>query len=134
MNLAIVGSDMYGHKKRIKDFIFKCSKQFGTDLVINSFGGNGVANKLIKKYALEFGATYREYNPAHTTRTLYSVEDEKYYNRKYHPSHQYDIMKKIIWNSKMIFVFLDDADKNNVTWKNLEKMGKKFKKTVKFII
>jgi hypothetical protein len=134
MNLAIVGSDLYGHKKRIKDFIFKCSEEFKDDLTINSFGGTGVVNKLAKKYALEFGAKYKEYNPAHTVATIYSVESETYYNRKFHPSHEYDIFKKIIWNSKIIFVFLDEADTNNPKWKNLEKIAKKFKKTVKFII
>ena len=134
MNIAIIGSDIYAHQKRIKDFIYKCSIEFKDDLTINCTGGNGVGNKLIKKYALEFGAKYKEYNQAHTQQTIYSVEPESYYNRKFHPSHEYDTFKKILWNSNFVFIFLDENDIDNKKWKRLEKASKKFNKTLKFII
>lgn len=132
--MGIAGSDMYGSPKRIKDFIYKCSMKFGNDLIINSLGGRSVANGYVKKFALEFDATYKEYNQANTPQTLYSTEEPKYYSRQFHPSHEYDTFKKLIWNSDIIFIFLDENDMLNKKWKTLEKMSKKYKKPLKFII
>jgi hypothetical protein len=50
---------------------------------IVGLGDKNGADKHIKKYALELGYEYREMNPAHTPKNLYSLMTEAYYDKPY---------------------------------------------------
>ena len=39
---------------------------------------------MIRKYALEFGMNYSEFNPSYSGRNLYSAMPDAYYGKKYH--------------------------------------------------
>jgi hypothetical protein len=78
MKVAIIGSREYENARKIKDTLTELKKRFGDKLIIIS----GFA----RKYALEFGLRYREFNPAHTVKNLYSAMSEDYYEKPYHVS------------------------------------------------
>jgi len=112
IKIAIIGSRVYENKKKIRDMIFKLKNTFGANLEIISGGTQTVADKYAKKYALEFGVTYREFNPAHTSKNLYSVMPESYYGKPYHVSqlfHRNELLAK--YCDKMI-AFIDSTVKS----------------------
>jgi len=107
MKIAIIGSREYENKNKIRDMIFKLKQAFGDKLQIVSGGAQNGADKYAKKFAIEFGITYKEFNPAHTVRNLYSVMPEGYYSKPYHTSqffHRNELIAK--YCDKMI-AFID---------------------------
>lgn len=86
MKCAIIGSREYENVRKIKDLLTDLKKRHGDELVIISGGCPEGADKYAKKYALEFGIKYKEFNPAHTPRNLHSAMSDGYYNKPYHVS------------------------------------------------
>ena len=86
MRVAIIGSREYENTRKIKDALFQLKQKFGTDLIVISGGAQYGADKFARKYALEFGIKYQEFNPAHTTKNLYSAMSDNYYDKPYHVS------------------------------------------------
>ena len=86
MKCAIIGSREYENVRKIKDLLTDLKKRHGEELVIISGGCPEGADKYAKKYALEFGIKYKEFNPAHTPRNLHSAMSDSYYNKPYHVS------------------------------------------------
>ena len=105
MNISIIGSPRYENSLQIKDFLFKIKQSFGVNTNIITRGNTDGCERWVRKYALELGFRYTEYNPAHTPKSLYSGMDDDYYDRPYHPTqklHQYDCIVKY---SDRIFYF-----------------------------
>ena len=97
IRIAIIGSRTYENKLKIKDMIYKLKISFGNDLEIVSGGSQIGADRYAKKYALELGVRYKEFNPAHTVRNLYSGCSNEYYGKPYHVSqlfHRYELTAK----------------------------------------
>lgn len=86
MKVAIVGSRHYENTRKIRDLLTGLKKKFGDELTIISGGSRDGADQYVKKYALEFGLRYEEYNPAYTPHNLYSAMPVEYYGRPYHVS------------------------------------------------
>ena len=62
LKIGITGSKLYENKIKIKEFIHGLRRQFDGDIEIISLGEAYGTDKYAKKYALEFGYTYREMN------------------------------------------------------------------------
>ena len=86
MRIAIIGSRTYENKRKIKEMIYKLKQTFGEELEIVSGGSQNGADKYARKYSLEMGIKYVEFNPAHTSKNLYSALPESYYSKPYHVS------------------------------------------------
>ena len=86
MKVAIIGSRQYENTRKIKETLTELKKKFSDDLIIISGGAKDGADKFARKFALEFGIKYKEFNPAHTTKNLYSAMSDNYYNKTYHVS------------------------------------------------
>ena len=88
MKVAIIGSREYQNIRKIKETLFQLKQKFGDTLIIISGGAKDGADKFARKYALEFGIRYREFNPAHTIKNLYypsiNYEQFKKYNKNYY--------------------------------------------------
>jgi len=105
MNIALIGSPRYENVRNIRDFIFNIKVKLGNNINIISRGGNDGCEKYVKKYSIEFGLRYTEYNPANTCKNLYSGMNDGYYDKPYHPTqklHQYDCVVK---HADKIFYF-----------------------------
>ena len=86
MKVAIIGSRDYQNVRKIKDTLFQLKQKFDNKLIVISGGAKFGTDKFARKYALEFGIKYKEFNPAHTTKNLYSAMSETYYEKPYHVS------------------------------------------------
>lgn len=109
VKIAIIGSRTYENKKKIRDMIYRLKQTFGDKLIIVSGGALNGADRYAKKFSVEMGVSYREFNPAHTTKNLYSAMPESYYGKPYHVSqlfHRNELIAK--YCDKMI-AFIDNT-------------------------
>ena len=127
MKVAVIGSKMYENIRKIKLTLFELKRKFGTDLIIISGGGKNGADKYARKYALEFGIKYKEFNPAHTVKNLYSAMSDTYYDKPYHVSqfHHRNILIAKACDVMMAFIPNgDDANGSMSAVKNAKKLNK----------
>tara|TARA_R110001632_G_scaffold80497_1_gene179992 strand:+ start:601 stop:1083 length:483 start_codon:yes stop_codon:yes gene_type:complete len=130
MNIAIIGSPKYDSVRAVRDFLFNIKQKLGTDVNIITRGNKDGCEKWVRKYALEFGFRYTEYNSAHTSRNLYSGMTNDYYDKPYHPTqrlHQYDCIVK---HSDKIIYF---GGIKPTEQKYFEKLLGRFNKKVNYI-
>ena len=83
--VGIIGDVEYENKIKIKEILFNLKKKYGDNVEIVSRGNAQGAEKYIKKYTLELGLNYKEFNPPHTNPNLYSAMNESFYNKPYKP-------------------------------------------------
>ena len=130
MKIAIIGDEKYENRGELKETIFKLKEKFGEDLTIITRGKKNGVEKWVRKYALEMNLKYIEFNPAHTSRTLYSGMDDEYYDKPYHPTqplHQYDC---IVHNSDKIVYFGEITRKE---FNHFNRLLNRWKKKASFV-
>lgn len=93
--VAIIGNTGWQNKRKVQDTLFRLNKQFGDELIVVGAGGNEGANSMVKKYSLEMGMRYEEYNPSFSGYNIYSAMPESYYGKPYHFSQLHHRMKLI---------------------------------------
>lgn len=128
IRIACIGSLKYENGRKIKETLFKLKNKF-PELEIITGGRRQGAEPYIKKYALEFGLTYGEYNPAHTVYNLYSRLNPDYYNKPfkgYNNSQRNAIMSN---NIDVALIFNKNEVDNDISnfIKHLDKLGKSYK-------
>lgn len=126
MRVALIGDEKYENRAEIKDLIFKLKQKYGDDLILVTRGNQVGVEKWVRKYALEMGCKYIEYNPASTPMNLYSGMNEDYYEKPFHPTqplHQYNC---VVENADKIMYF-GDIKRNEYNHLNrvLNRWGKK---------
>jgi predicted Rossmann fold nucleotide-binding protein DprA/Smf involved in DNA uptake len=132
MKVAIIGSRMYENTRKVKDTLFQLKQKFGDDLIIVSGGAKDGADKFARKYALEFGINYKEFNPAHTTKNLYSAMTDNYYNKPYHVSQFHHRNMLIARDCDVMMAFIPTGCDSNGSMSAI-KNAKKLKKPVTII-
>lgn len=83
VRIGITGNSLYEDRMKIKEFIFNLRNKVDGVIEIIGLGDLNGADKHIKKYSLELGYTYKEFNLPHTPKNLYSLMSESYYNKPY---------------------------------------------------
>ena len=127
MKVAIIGSRYYENTRKIKDALFQLKQKFKDDLIIISGGAQHGADKFARKYALEFGIEYQEYNPAHTTKNLYSAMSDNYYEKPYHVSQFHHRNMLIAKACDVMMAFIPSGNNANGSMsaiKNAKKLNK----------
>ena len=128
MKVAIIGSRMYENTRKIKDALYQLKQKFADDLIVISGGAQHGADKFARKYALEFGIKYKEYNPSHTSKNLYSAMSDNYYDKPYHVSQFHHRNMLIARDCDVMIAFIGNNDTSNGSMsaiKNAKKLNKK---------
>ena len=112
MRIAVIGNKEWQNKRKVKQILSELKQKFTNDLVIVSGGGTEGANYMIRKFALEFGITYQEYNPSYTGRNLYSMLPESYYGKKYHFSQLLHRMRILAENCDYMIILNNQNEMN----------------------
>lgn len=112
IQVGVCGSPLYENKREIQDTIFKLKKTFGDALTIVSGGRKDGADKYVKKYAMEFGCQYKEFNPSHTKRNLYSVLPDWYFGKPYSPRNYFIRNKSLVEYVDYLIVFKEEGKTN----------------------
>ena len=130
MKVAIVGSRQYENTRKIKDTLTDLKRKFGDDLTIISGGAQQGADKYARKYALEFGIRYKEFNPAHTPRNLYSAMSDDYYGKPYHVSQFFHRNTLIARDCDVMIAFIPVGVKSNGSMHAVKEAKKLEKKVI----
>lgn len=112
MRIAIIGSSDWQNKRKVQQTLQEMKKRFAADLdnlYIVGAGGSEGANYMVKKYAIEFGLKYEEYNPSFSGYNMYSAMPEAYYGKTYHFSQLHHRMKLIAQRCDYMMI-LTNAD------------------------
>ena len=83
MKIAIIGSRDWQSRRKLQDLLGRIMQTDKTATIIGMGGTEGAA-AMVKKYSIEFGLNYIEYNPSYTGMNLYSAMPKAYYGKKYH--------------------------------------------------
>ena len=127
MRIAVIGNKEWQNKRKVKEVLSELKLKFKNNLTIIGAGGNEGANYFIRKFTLEFGMKYEEYNPSYTGRNLYSALPESYYGRKYHFSQLLHRMRILAENCDYMIV-LNNENKLNpqlqTAYNKIQKLNK----------
>ena len=130
MRVAIVGSREYVDKRKVRDFIFKCKEQFGTDLEIVSGGQKQGADGYAKKFSLEMDVKYSEFPPSHYQYNQHCVLESYKYGKPYAVWHYHSRNKDLIEYSDVVVAFIPKGITSKGTNSALKEAVKKEKKYV----
>ena len=128
MKVAMIGSRRYENKRKIKETLTNLRRRFGDELTIISGGAHDGADKYARKFAIEFGISYREFNPAHTPKNLYSAMTESYYGKPYHASQFHHRNYLIAQDCDVMMAFIPYEDRSpgsESAIKAAKRLGKK---------
>jgi hypothetical protein len=132
MKVGLIATDSWQNKNKIQDVIQKLKSKFGDSVIIGGAGGNDFGNMMIRKYSIEFGLQYKEFNPSFTGFNLYSALPEDYYGRKYHFSQLIHRMKLLALDCDYLIVF-SNVYKMHPSIETAVKTAKKQEKNVVII-
>lgn len=112
MRIAVIGNKEWQNKRKVQKVLSELKDKFSQELIIVSGGGSEGANHMVKKFALEFGISYEEYNPSYTGRNLYSMLPESYYGKKYHFSQLLHRMRILAENCDYMIILNNQNNMN----------------------
>jgi len=110
--IAVIGNKEWQNKRKIQQVLTDLKQRFSSDLIVVGGGGSEGANFMIRKFALEFGIQYEEYNASYTGHNLYSALPESYYGKNYHFSQLLHRMRLLAENCDYLVIMNNQKDLN----------------------
>jgi hypothetical protein len=110
--VAVIGNKEWQNRRKIQHLLTDLKHKFKNDLILIGAGGKEGANFMIRKYALEFGIQYEEYNPSYSGHNLYSALPESYYGKNYHFSQLLHRMRILAENCDYLMILNNKSDMN----------------------
>ena len=130
IKVGIVGSRKYTDRRKVKNFVFKLKEKYGDEVEIVSGGQKLGADKLAKKYALEFDMKYVEFPPAHYSYNQHCITEKYNYSQPYNVYNYFKRNKQIANYSDYVVGFIPKGIKSNGTLDTLKHAGELNKKSV----
>ena len=112
MRIGVIGNKEWQNKRKIQQVLTDLKQRFSDNLIVVGAGGNEGANFMIRKFALEFGIQYEEYNASYTGHNLYSALPESYYGKNYHFSQLLHRMRLLAENCDYLVIMNNQKDLN----------------------
>lgn len=125
--VAVIGNTSWQNKRKVQETLQMLKRKFPEDLIILGAGGTEGANYFVRKFALEFGMDYQEFNPSFSGYNLYSAMPESYYGRKYHFSQLHHRMKLIAEHCDYMMIMTNEMQLDPVlqtAWTRTKKLNK----------
>jgi len=125
--VAVIGNTGWQNRRKVQQTLQELKQRFGTELIVIGAGGNEGANSMVRKYALEFGMNYQEFNPSFSGYNLYSAMPESYYGKPYHFSQLHHRMKLIAEHCNYMMIMTNETTLDPVlktAWNNVKKQNK----------
>lgn len=125
--VAVIGSTNWQNKRKVQETLQMLKRKFDSDLTIIGAGGIEGANNMVKKYTLEFGLQYQEFNPSFSGYNIYSAMPESYYGKPYHFSQLHHRMKLIAQQCDYMMILTNEMQLDPVlqtAWSNTKKLNK----------
>jgi hypothetical protein len=125
--VAVIGSTNWQNKRKVQETLQMLKRKFDSNLIVIGAGGVEGANNMVKKYALEFGLQYQEFNPSFSGYNIYSAMPESYYGKPYHFSQLHHRMKLIAQQCDYMMILTNEMQLDPVlqtAWSNTKKLNK----------
>lgn len=125
--VSVIGNTNWQNKRKVQETLQMLKRKFGEELIIVGAGGNEGANSMVRKYVLEFGIDYEEYNPSFSGYNMYSAMPESYYGKPYHFSQLHHRMKLIAERCDYMMIMTNEPDLDPVlktAYTNINKLKK----------
>jgi len=125
--VAVIGNTSWQNKRKVQETLQMLKRKFGEELIVVGAGGNEGANSMVRKYALEFGLQYEEYNPSFSGYNIYSAMPESYYGKPYHFSQLHHRMKLIAERCDYMMILTNEMQLDPVlqtAWTKTKKLNK----------
>jgi hypothetical protein len=125
--VAVVGNTNWQNKRKVQETLQMLKRKFAEELIVVGAGGNEGANSMVRKYALEFGIDYEEYNPSFSGYNMYSAMPESYYGKPYHFSQLHHRMKLIAERCDYMMILTNELQLDPVlktAYTNINKLKK----------
>tara|TARA_R100000951_G_scaffold116204_1_gene127066 strand:+ start:1236 stop:1646 length:411 start_codon:yes stop_codon:yes gene_type:complete len=125
-NVAVIGNKNWQNRRKVQETLQGLKSKFD-EVVIVGAGGSDGANSMIRKYALEFGMNYKEYNPSYSGYNLYSAMPKTYYGKSYHFSQLHHRMKLIAQNCDYMIIMTNESTMDpflKTAYSNINKQNK----------
>ena len=125
--VAVVGNTNWQNKRKVQETLQMLKRKFAEELIVVGAGGNEGANSMVRKYALEFGIDYEEYNPSFSGYNMYSAMPESYYGKPYHFSQLHHRMKLIAERCDYLMILTNEMQLDPVlqtAWTKTKKLNK----------
>ena len=106
--VAVIGNKNWQNRRKVQEILQGLKSKFDEVIIVGA-GGNEGANSMIRKYALEFGMNYIEYNPSYSGYNLYSAMPKTYYGKSYHFSQLHHRMKLIAQNCDYMIIMTNES-------------------------
>jgi len=111
MKVAVVGNNEWQNRRKIQEILNKLRSEYDDPIIVGAGGKEG-ANYMVRKYALEFGMKYEEYNPSYSGHNLYSALPESYYGKNYHFSQLLHRMRLLAENIDYMIILNNQNELN----------------------
>ncbi len=125
--VAVIGNTGWQNRRKVQQTLQELKQRFGEDLLIIGAGGSEGANSMVRKYALEYGLNYQEFNPSFSGYNLYSAMPETYYGKPYHFSQLHHRMKLIAQHCDYMMIMSNESALDPVlktAYTNVKKLEK----------
>ena len=107
IKVAIIGNKDWQNRRKIQEILQRLKNEKPNVTIIGAGGSEG-ANHMVRKYTLEFGMNYKEYNPSYSGYNLYSAMPKTYYGKSYHFSQLHHRMKLIAENCDYMMIITNE--------------------------
>lgn len=125
--VAVIGNTNWQNKRKIQETLRNLKQRFGDDVIVLGAGGSEGANSMVRKFVLEFGMHYEEYNPSFSGYNVYSAMPESYYGKSYHFSQLHHRMKLIAERCDYMIIMTNETQLDPVlktAYTNTKKLEK----------
>jgi hypothetical protein len=125
--VAIIGNTNWQNRRKVQKTLTELKQRFGNDVIVLGAGGKEGANSMIRKYTLEFGLDYKEYNPSFSGYNLYSAMPKSYYGKQYHFSQLHHRMKLLAQQCDYMIIMTNEEKLDPVlktAYNNINKLNK----------
>ena len=126
IKIAIIGNKDWQNRRKVQEILQRLKTE-NTNVTVIGAGGSEGANHMVRKYALEFGMNYKEYNPSYSGYNLYSAMPKTYYGKSYHFSQLHHRMKLIAENCDYMMIITNEDKMNpflKTAYRNINKLKK----------
>ena len=125
--VAVLGNTNWQNRRKVQQTLTELKQRFGDSVTVLGAGGKEGANSMVRKYTLEFGLKYQEYNPSFSGYNFYSAMPKSYYGKQYHFSQLHHRMKLLAQNCDYMIIMTNEENLDPVlktAYNNINKLKK----------
>lgn len=112
--LGVIADKHWMNRRKLQKVLSDIKSRVDSPCILAA-GGKEPFDAALKKYTIDFGITYTEYNPSFSGYNLYSAMTESYYNKSYHFSQLFHRMTMLVRNCDYLIILSETKKLDPIT-------------------